>query len=228
MKYKAVIFDLFGTLTDNYPLREYERSLSQMAATLSVPHHGFARLWRETVNERMTGSLATVEANIKHVCRVLGGRSEAAGISTAIRIRTDFVRRVLKVRPDAVETLAHLKKAGHKIGLISNCSSEVPVLWPELPVAPLVEVAIFSCQVGLMKPDVRIYQLACQRLAVNPQDCLYIGDGASRELPGASQVGMRPVRIHVPKEGDYVDASAEEWQGPAITSLKDVLRILES
>lgn len=227
MKYKAVIFDLFGTLTEEIPRPEYERALSQMATIVSVPQDDLTRLWYETTEDRGTGSLPTVEANIEHVCRLLGERPKAAGISAAARIWTDFVRRMLTLRPDTVETLAHLKKAGHKIGLISNCSPEAPVLWPELPVAPLVEVAIFSCQAGLMKPDERIYQLACQRLAVSPQDCLYIGDDAAGELPGASQVGMRAVHIRVPREGDQADASAEEWQGPVITSLGGVLRILE-
>ncbi len=49
--------------------------------------------------------------------------------------------------------------------------------------------------IGLVKPDPAIYQLACQRLGVIPEDCRYVGDGGSNELTGADASGMRAVLI---------------------------------
>jgi putative hydrolase of the HAD superfamily len=203
MKYDAVIFDLFGTLVDNFSFQEHERVLSEMAATLSAPRHDFVRLWGATFNERATGIFATAAANIEHVCRVLQLPVAAEAIATAARIRLDYSQRALTPRPGSVETLARLKTAGYKTGLISDCSSEVPQLWSETSFAPLVDVPIFSCMVGLKKPDPRIYRLMCKQLAVKPQACLYVGDGSSRELTGASRVGMHGVLICVPYEDSY-------------------------
>jgi beta-phosphoglucomutase-like phosphatase (HAD superfamily) len=45
MKYLAVIFDLFGTLADNFLTREYEEALVQMASVLSIPPDDFKRGW---------------------------------------------------------------------------------------------------------------------------------------------------------------------------------------
>ena len=87
---------------------------------------------------------------------------------------------------------------------------------------------MFSCSVGLKKPDPRIYQLAANRLEVEPESCLHIGDGGSNELTGASKVGMHPVLIRIPSE-DSADAYRidwEEWHGLTISSLKDVLTLL--
>ena len=73
-----------------------------------------------------------------------------------------------------------------------------------------------------------IYRTATDRLGVEPQDCLYIGDGSSRELSGASQVGMQAVLIRAPDE--VLDAHVidrEEWQGKVISSLEDVLSLVE-
>ena len=114
-----------------------------------------------------------------------------------------------------------------KIGLISDCSSEVPLLWPETSLEPLIDVAIFSCEVKIRKPDSRIYQAACDGLALEPGDCLYVGDGGSHELSGAAQAGMHPVLIRVSAEGEEpYRPGAEEWSGMKISSLQEVLSIL--
>lgn len=43
---------------------------------------------------------------------------------------------------------------------------------------------------GLVKPDAKIYHLACQRLHVVPGHALFVGDGGSDELVGATNAGM--------------------------------------
>ncbi|MBI1925499.1 HAD family hydrolase [Candidatus Poribacteria bacterium] len=228
MKYKAIIFDLFGTLVDMFPFQEIKGVLSEMAATLATPSDEFARLWTETFNQLSAGAFPTIEANIEDMFRTLGVQVEAGRITAAARIWLDFARRALAPRSDAVETLARLKEAGYKTGLISDCSLEVPLLWPETSFARLVEVTIFSCAVGLKKPDPRIYRFVCERLAVIPQNCLYVGDGSSHELTGAFQVGMHPVLIRAPYEDPY-DAyrpDVHKWRGPTISALKEVLTLL--
>jgi putative hydrolase of the HAD superfamily len=231
MTYEAVIFDLFGTLIDNFSFRDYERSLSAMAATLGVPNEDFHRLWRETAGLRGTGGFATIEANLEHICQQLGLKIAAARIVAASRIRLDLTRRTLTLWGDAVSPLARLKAQGYKIGRISDCAPEVPRLWPETRLAPLVDVPIFSCQVGVKKPDPRIYRLACERLHVIPQHGLYVGDGSSHELIGASLVGMHPVLLRVPYE-EALHASLrpdaeEEWQGVKVAALREVLTMVD-
>jgi len=80
-----------------------------------------------------------------------------------------------------------------------------------------------------MKPDARIYRLACEQLEVKPQECLYVGDGSSHELTGASRVGMHAVLIRVPYEDTY-DAhriDTEEWNGSTISALREVPGLLD-
>jgi putative hydrolase of the HAD superfamily len=109
---------------------------------------------------------------------------------------------------------------------------EPPVLWPDTPFAPFFNVAIFSSTCGLQKPDPRIYLLAAEKLAVKPKDCLYIGDGDGNELTGAAQVGMNPVLIRDTPE-DSINAlhsddyQGKNWDGATISSLKEILSLLE-
>jgi len=220
MKYEVVIFDLFGTLVDSY-VQGWERARAEIAAALSAPPQDFTRLWVETYDKRATGGFATIEDNLEHICLALGLQVKADQIAAAVQIRR-VTRRALTPRPDAVETLTQLKGRGYKIGIISNCSVEVPSLWPDTPFAPLIDAPIFSCAVGFAKPDSRIYQLACEWLKTSPQNCLYVDD-VSRYLTGASQVGMDTVLIRVP----YEDVSgADEWRGPVISALNEVLTLL--
>ena len=127
MKYKAVIFDLFGTLVPSESSREYEHTLTEMAAVISAPPGEFARLWHDSWYGRMTGQFPTTEANIEHICQELGAYVDIDMISAAVNIRRAFVQRLLKPWPDAVDTLTQLKQTGYKIGLISDCSQEVPI-----------------------------------------------------------------------------------------------------
>lgn len=226
MKYQAVIFDLFGTVAGGYSRGDYDDTVSRMAAAVRLPRDAFARLWRETGRSRTKDYLATPQAAIEHISRDLGDRPEPGAIDEAAELRLDFLRRCLAPRRKAVETFTRVKEMGARIGLISNCSPEVPGLWREVPLAPLVDVALFSSDERLRKPDTPIYLLACERLGVEPQDCLYVGDGADRELVGATRVGMQAVRIEVEKEDYYGDDSAAEWEGAVILELPDVLGLL--
>jgi putative hydrolase of the HAD superfamily len=94
----------------------------------------------------------------------------------------------------------------------------------------LFDVAVFSSSVAMMKPDPRIYLLAAERLGVQPEDCLYVGDGASQELPGAARVGMNPVLLCIP-EDEHINGvyqiDTEGWDGPMVSSLGEVLELLE-
>jgi len=137
----------------------------------------------------------------------------------------------MRPRQDAIDVLSYLQSQGLKTGLISNCSPDTPLIWKDTPFAPLFDVAVFSSSVGVKKPDPRIYQIAIDQLATKPGNCLYIGNGDGRELTGASQVGMHPVLIRAPDE-DNTDAQwedstdAEQWDGPVISSLREVLDLV--
>lgn len=113
-------------------------------------------------------------------------------------------------------------------GLISDCSKEVPELWPETPFVGLFDSEIFSCSVGLRKPDPAIFRLSCKRLDVQPGECFLIGDGFSGELNGAREYGIRPFLILPPNEERPRSESWEgaNWNGDVIPSLSKILEVL--
>lgn len=229
MTFKAVIFDLFGTLIDNFTDSEYARVLGEMAAALGAPAETFSKEWRDSFYLRTNGSHKTHFESIRYICGRLGVTVTDEQVQKASDIRLDYSRRVLVPRPATLPTITELKTRGYKVGLISDCSPETPEVWPETPFRDIFDITVFSCVVSLKKPDPKIYLYACEKLGVKPEDCLYVGDGSSNELTGATAVGMHPVMIKDPGETadtHFVDKE-KEWKGETISTLDEVLSLVD-
>jgi putative hydrolase of the HAD superfamily len=87
--------------------------------------------------------------------------------------------------------LGALRGRSVKLGLISNTTPEEVTGWDSSALAPCFDEVVFSYRVGLVKPDKRIYELACKRLGVSPSAAVFVGDGGDYELRGASLAGLR-------------------------------------
>ncbi len=228
-KYKAVVFDFWGTLVDDlmYPEANrllYQQKNTEMADLLGVDRDGFAKGWAAGAAQRMVGGFSSNEAALLHICRELGAEPGQDCIHGVAEIRYAYVRSALSPRPGTVETLSTLKDSGYRVGLISNCGEDVSRLWHTTPFAPLMDAAVLSFDAGLAKPDRRIYDLAIGRLGVTAEHCLYVGDGTAGELSGASKAGMTAVLMRAPY--DRADGGREGWKGETISDIRDVLGLL--
>jgi putative hydrolase of the HAD superfamily len=232
VQHDAVLFDLFGTLVHTVSPDDYHAMLVRISAELYVPIGPFETAWRATIHARESGELGPLRS-------ILHSTAMSAGVEptpdAVQRGQDEWLRtagRWLTPRVLAVETIGSFRDAGYKVGLISNCSAEIPPQWPANPLSELVDVPVFSCDVGVMKPDPAIYQRACAMLKVRPERCLFLGDGGSRELTGAAALGMEAVLLRVPgEEHTWFDNTyrqdALEWAGAIITDLADLTRFLQ-
>jgi putative hydrolase of the HAD superfamily len=228
MKFEAIIFDLFGTLVDDF-VSSVGQMHQEMAAALGVPYEQFMQFWGQTAKMRIIGAFDSVESNIEYVCDAMKASPRAEQIEKAVEIRLKYIRQALEPKPDAINTPSELKNRGHKIGLLSNCSIEIPLLWQETAFADLFDTTIFSSRERLKKPDARIYHLACDRLGARPEACLYIADGEDHELAAAAEVGLYPVLIQTSvQKTSRSHQEAREWEGTTITSLPEVLQLVEA
>ncbi len=218
MDCKAVIFDLFGTLVHKFPVDESIDILRDMAAVLEVDGDAFTRLWFESFSERHSGCFPDLEADIEYVSQKMGIRPDEEALRKAAQINLDYVATHIVSKEGAVELLTWLREKGYKTGLVSNWSDEVPTVWKDIPLSGYFDVSVFSCRAGIMKPDPRIYYMACDQLSLKPEECLFVGDGDSSELTGAAGVGMTTVLIS--------DEEVEHWMGRRVSSLDQVREIL--
>jgi putative hydrolase of the HAD superfamily len=228
MNPSAVIFDLFGTLVNDF-VSSMGQMHQELAAALQVPYEPFMQRWRQTSEMRTIGAFQSVEASIEYVCGTMGVSAGPDQMTRAVEIRLGYTRRALEPRPTALSTIARIRDKQYKIGLLSNCSIEIPILWPETPFAGVMDAAVFSSRDRLRKPDARIYHLAADRLGVRPASCLYVADGENHELAAAAKVGMRTMLLRNPERDNSSETlrEAREWEGVAISELPEILILLK-
>jgi putative hydrolase of the HAD superfamily len=220
VKHAAIIFDLFGTLVESPSLAEREVVLRKMVSILGTPYADFEREWSRTARGRDMGVFRDFRSNLEFICQKISARPDNVKKEAAEKIRMAYIKDLLVPRTETIAVLRMLKKSGRKIGLISDCSVEVPGLWDNTEVSHFFDAAVFSCLVGIKKPDAAIYRIAAERLAVSPGQCLYVGDGGSRELTGASQAGMEAIMMSANRSNpDAQVLDRDQWDGPSVSSL---------
>ena len=143
-------------------------------------------------------------------------------IEAHVDARVELTRRMLRPRAGVIETLAELRRRRLRVALISMCSEDVPVAWPETELAGLFDVETFSSRCGLAKPDAAIYLHTTDALGVDPGACLFVGDGANDELAGAARVGMTPVLV-APPGREPLWSEVQAWRGLRVASIPEVL-----
>jgi putative hydrolase of the HAD superfamily len=209
---EAVIFDLWETLID----WDADAAAAMHARIDELTAPGFQQRWYAALN-RYT-------APVREVLATVGVSAEV--MDDVCAVRSDFVRGCLVPREGAVDTLRTLRARGHKLGLITVCTEDVELLWPETEFAGLFDAEVFSNSFGASKPDPRIYLHCCELLGVEPHEAVFVGDGANDELEGARRVGMEAILIHKPGE-DPLWPEVREWDGPRVTTVPEVLELLE-
>lgn len=80
----------------------------------------------------------------------------------------------------------------------------------------LVDVVIYSHEERLLKPDPRFYRLACRRLNVAPDECVFVDDTGSC-VKGAQDVGMRTV-LFIDNEQTIEEVELHLDDAPAINT----------
>jgi putative hydrolase of the HAD superfamily len=100
-----------------------------------------------------------------------------------------------EVYPEVPGVLAALKERGLRLGVISNWDERLPTLLERLDLSPFFDAVVCSSEVGVEKPDRRIFAAALSRLGVLPAAALHVGDSPLEDVEGAVAAGMEAVRV---------------------------------
>jgi putative hydrolase of the HAD superfamily len=223
--FRTVLFDFFGTLTTAIHRGDAHITIARQLGC--APGAFMAALDRSFLIRARGGYGPPVEA-LRRVARDAGGTPGDDALVAAAAARVDAVRADIRLRADAVPVLAELRRRELHTGVVSDCCHELPLLLPGLVLAPLLSTCVYSIEQAACKPDPRMYLAACERLGVRPQECLYVGDGGSRELSGAEAVGMTAVRLAAPDLAGHLRFDADDtWTGPQISALSDSVALLD-
>lgn len=106
------------------------------------------------------------------------------------------------VFPDALEALAALQARGIPLAVVSNWQSGLSHFCTELGLSPFFEHVLSSADVGIEKPDARIFLDACDRLGTSPEHTLHVGDTHFDDYVGATSAGLQAVLIDRTNQAD--------------------------
>ncbi len=101
---------------------------------------------------------------------------------------------LLRLFPGVEATLAALRGAGLRIGILSNGFAQThhPKI-EQLGLRPYCDAIVLAGDVGLVKPDPDLFRYASSCLAVDPSETVMVGDRYERDILGAKAAGMSTI-----------------------------------
>ena len=156
------------------------------------------------------------------LCRRLGLDADAERLARRVYDEFGLASR-WRAYDDVASAFDRLAARGLGLGLISNWDRRLSGLMDGLGLNENLTAIISSADVGLHKPDPRIFELACERLGVAPHEAVHVGDHHYADVLGARAVGMAPVLID---RHDNELANISTGGAPFIRSLDELDSVL--
>jgi putative hydrolase of the HAD superfamily len=188
---KAVTFDVGGTLIE--PWLSVGHVYSKVAA-----RHGF-NIPPELLNERFAAAWKAKQ-NFGHSMRDWSDLVDTtfADLIPKPPSQTFFpelyeefaVQRSWKIFDDVMPCLTKLQQRKVRLAVISNWDERLRPLLENLNLTHFFETIVVSIEVGAPKPSPTIFNVVAEKLQLNPNEILHIGDSPREDVDGARGAGF--------------------------------------
>jgi putative hydrolase of the HAD superfamily len=122
--------------------------------------------------------------------------------------------------PETIATLTDLKRRGLELGIVSNFDSRMFTVLRGLGLAGFFDTVTISSLAQAAKPAARIFHLALDKHAADPEEALHVGDSIRDDVEGARGAGLKAVLLD--RAGTY-----SSTDGRCIRTLSEVLDLLD-
>ncbi|MCA8961005.1 MAG: HAD-IA family hydrolase [Planctomycetes bacterium] len=231
---RAIFFDIDGTLysTRDFAERARRAAIDAMVqAGVEMPADELYQELAEVIREFTSNYENHFDKLLLRIPRrVYRGRNPALIVASGVVAYHQTKFRHLEPFEDAYEALRRL---AHVDDLIRGVITEgLAIKQAEklvrLRLDPFLSPhAIFiSHQIGISKPNPKLYQRACGDLNLKPSQCMYVGDNPLLDIEPADSIGMITVRIR--RGGPFVDQESASPARHDIQNFWDLLEILRT
>lgn len=210
---KAVLFDLGDTLFRLLPMADVT---AEFAAALAS--EGFEDAEDEAariiaaLSERLLGRSDLVEPAIAELAApFIGSDARARKLAATLDHmagEADIARWEAAQEREAV--FDALRTGGIRVAYVSNTLTSPAQMRRRLDEFGLLghaEVAVFSVEHRVRKPNPEIFRVALRALELEPEDCRFVGDRVREDVRGPRAVGMRAVLTHEFRQEDPADSA---------------------
>jgi len=192
----TILFDAGGTLVhlDHRLLQKHLRHAGFPVSLQAVRRAEYAA--KAEIDQRMKAAVAdNDETRRRPYLATLFGELAVERLVAArlteeldrIHARHNLWRVVL---PSTAQVLANLQAQGITLGVISNADGRIGTILEQCRIRQFFDVLIDSSEVGIEKPDPRIFHLALAQANASPKQALFVGDIYSIDIIGAQRAGI--------------------------------------
>lgn len=233
---KAVFFDLDGTLCDSDTAWSIAQSETFQRLRKHYPH-----VSGEAITEAWTtvhrGLFQQLNAGKCSMAEVRDARFQ--GLFNELGLPTDKIMEELSdffcsryltslYLYDDVTVLEELHT--YHVGIITNGAHDAHTdsqlsKVQHLGLMERIQSLTISGEIGIRKPKVEIFKVACERANVLPKEAVYVGDTIQNDIVGANRAGMTSIFINRKSEA-LASKTADEQPDDTVSSLHDVLPCL--
>ena len=222
----TVLFDAGGTLV-HADLRFIHRLLRQagITATPRVIRRAECAS-KQAIDRRMEAAVADTDETRRqpYFAAMLGHlgieEDQAAYLLRMIEAEHQQENLWRSMQPSTPQILQELRNRGVALGVVSNSDGRIFSVLDRCDLTQFFQVIVDSHEVGVEKPDPRIFQFALEKMQARPEQSMYIGDIYSIDVVGAERAGIQPVLI------DGVGAYAAAFTCKTIKHLRSLLSMV--
>jgi len=206
---KVVLWDVDGTLVDYaISMEEFlEKRLEPLGVALdSLPTEDIEAAEDERLRQQDTWRTPQDERNgFVQVASILL-RSAGLARRQIEEVADSFCRYfdLYRLVPGVRSILDELKRIGVRQGVVSNWPPSLHGFLRHHDLTRYFEIVVCSGEVGIVKPDLKIFELAFDAMNVLGPDCIYIGDNPINDVRPAWKLGMQA--IHFNPRGNHMTA----------------------
>lgn len=233
---KAVFFDLDGTLCDSdiaWDIAQRETFQLLRKHYPGVSEEALIEAWR-TVHQELFQQLNAGKCSMAEVrdsrFQCLFRELDLPTNSVMEEINDFFCSRYLTSLRLYDDGTVLEKLHAYHVGIITNgahdehTDSQLSKV-RHLGLSERIQSLTISGEIGIRKPKVGIFQVACERAGVSPKEAMLVGDTIENDIVGANRAGMTSVFINR-KSDVLVPKIADERPDYSISNLYDVLSCL--
>ncbi len=221
---KGVLFDLDDTLYDSSSFADRARreAIKMMIDSgLNATEVEAYNILQRIIKQK--GSNYT--KHFDDLVKAIMGHYEPKIITMGIITYHNVKFALLRPYPDTIKTLIELKNMGLKLGVITDGITIKQ--WEKLIRLGIVDFfddVITSEEFGLGKPNIEFFEYGINKMELNPNETVYVGDRVDRDIIPAKKVGMHTIRILKGKYKDMEDNKSDY----SVNNLLDVVNIVKN
>lgn len=222
---EGLVLDLFGTIVPAPTAEDRTGAATRLAPLVGCSHEKIDAYFRQSWRIRHDGTLSTLAELAAHLELHAKCEKKVTGAVANELVAIAFAR--LIAAESVLHTLRRLRRQRLRLAVLSDASADIASAWGGTQLAPLIDITIFSCIAGEIKPAPRLYRQICDQLQVPPHQILYVGDGGGDELRGAQNAGMAAVRVRRRGPKRSLAFGETRWHGEVLDGLENVPDYLE-